>query len=300
MKTFSKKVTHYSEYLLLRIVQLLLSIIPRRVALSLGGSAGSLLFCLGIYRFIVERNMDHVALWDKKSASGITRALYRNIGRYAVDFLRPPLPLPPYRMHNYDYFNSLVNNGKGTIVILGHLGNWELLASVFGIKTGKLHVVAKPMNNPIVDKWLLSKRDEASVTTIYSQQALRKILNALKKDEIVAILIDQYMLKHGTTVPFLGKEAKTVSTVAGLALKTGCNVLAISSIMDCKGVYDISFNNVVHQDDVTLPEDKRLHLMQTTHNNHLTRQILDHPEHWFGWFHKRFRGFVNYQRHGSS
>jgi len=254
------------------------------------------MYHLGIYRSIVATNMKHVDLWDKKTTDTITRALYCNIGKYAVDFLRPTFPQPPFQLQSYESIEPLFSQGKGTIVILGHLGNWELLASVFGKMTGKLHVVAKPMNNPYVDKWLLAKRDAAAVTTIFSSQALRKILSALKHDDIVAILIDQFMRKHGDPVPFLGKEAKTVTTAAGIALKTGCNILSISAIMANNGKYDIRFSPVTFHDVPTLPEAERVLLMQKAHNDQLSQQILNHPEHWFGWFHKRFRGFVSYKR----
>ena len=51
-----------------------------------------------------------------------------------------------------------------------------------------------------------------------------------ERNGIVAILIDQHAGKHGTMVPFLGKEANTVRIVANE--KTGCEVLAISAIME--------------------------------------------------------------------
>ena len=219
-----KIVSYLIEYLLLRLLQVLLAIIPRRTALSLGALCGSLLYHLGVYRRIVRVNLNHVGAWDDAAMKRITRSLYRNIGKYAVDFLRPAYPLPPHEIHDFDILEPLLARGKGTIAILGHLGNWEILSTVFGKRTGRLHVVAKPMNNTIVDKWLLAKRTASSVKTIYTSSALRKMIEVLRADGIIAILIDQYAKSHGTAAPFLGREANTVRTVAGLAVKTGCSV----------------------------------------------------------------------------
>lgn len=293
---FLQKPVYFSEYLLLRMLVALLSIIPRAIALHLGSFAGLMLYKTGFYRRIAETNLAHVALWKNDEQARILRELYRNIGKYAVDFLRPTQPLPPHTLDNYDDVRHLFYEGKGTIVILGHLGNWELLASVFGNLIGKLSVVAKPMQNPFVESWLHSKRSASAVTTIYSSQALRKMLTSIKNDGVIAILIDQFMRKHGNPVPFLGKTAYTVSTVAGLAQKTGCNVVSISSILNQDNTYAIKFHLLPDQPAArTSTDEEQILMMQTLHNQMLSDQIIANPSHWFGWFHKRFRGYVTYK-----
>lgn len=293
---FLKKTAYFAEYVLLRMLVALLSIIPRTIALRFGSLAGALLYKTGFYRRIAEANLAHVALWNSDEQARILRQLYSNIGKYAVDFLRPTQPLPPHTLENFDDVKHLMNMGKGTIVILGHLGNWELLASVFGSLIGKLSVVAKPMQNPFVESWLYSKRSASEVTTIYSSQALRKMLTSIKNDGVIAILIDQFMRKHGNPVPFLGKMAITVNTVAGLAQKTGCNVISISSILKPDGSYAIKLYLPPEQPAAsTLTDEEQILMMQTVHNQMLSEQIIANPSHWFGWFHKRFRGYITYK-----
>lgn len=271
-------------------------IIPRRTALSFGSLCGSIIYHLGIYRHIVSKNMEHVGLWDSTSMDRITRSLYRNIGRYAVDFLRPAHPLPPHEIHDFEKIEPSLGRGRGTIVILAHLGNWEMLATVFGKRTGRLHVVAQTMNNTIVDKWLLAKRTASSVTTIYTTRALRKMMDVIRKDGIIAILIDQFTKRHGTPAPFLGKEAKTVRTVAGLVRKTGCSVISTHAIIRPDGGYDVTMIDIPESDLTVLFEEAVIAAVQKQHNDTLSNQILAHPDHWFGWFHRRFRGYVDYAR----
>lgn len=291
-----KTASYLVEYFVLRLLQALLAVIPRKTALYLGALCGSLLYHLGVYRRIVRINLNHVGAWDTEAGKRITRSLYRNMGRYAVDFLRPPYPLPPHEIHNFEAVEPLLARGKGTIVILGHLGNWEILSTVFGKRTGRLHVVAQEMNNTIVDKWLLAKRTASSVKTIYTRRALRKMIDVLRADGIVAILIDQYSHNHGTAAPLLGKEAKTVRTVAGLAVKTGCSVISCNAIMRPGGKYDINMITVPVPELVGLSEEESIIACQRLHNEIISRQIFAHPDHWFGWFHRRFRGYVDYSR----
>lgn len=281
---------------MLRKVQLIIGAIPRKAGLALGALGGSILYHLGVYRRIVRINLEYVGVWDAVQMKRITRELYRNTGRYAVDFLRPATPLPPHRIHHFDTIATVLKRGRGMIAILGHLGNWEVLATVFGKKLGCLNVVAKRMNNPVIDRWLLKKRTTSHVTTIYTDQALRKMVTVLRKNGIIAILLDQYLRSHGTPAPFLGKEAKTVRTVAGIVNKTGCGVIGTSAIMQSDGSYEIITIPVDDPDVSGMSEDEALTAIQTRHNDFLSEQILAHPEHWFGWFHRRFREYIAYSR----
>jgi KDO2-lipid IV(A) lauroyltransferase len=151
------------------------------------------------------------------------------------------------------------------------------------------------MKNSKIEDWLARKRSQAAVITIYTDRALRKILEVLKKNGIVAMLIDQHAGKHGTMVPFLGKEANTVRTMAGIVSKTGCSVLSTYAIIDEHDNYSIVINEVPAVFTEDMSEDEKIFEYQRIHNEIISNWIREHPEHWFGWFHKRFRGIVKYK-----
>ncbi|MDR2694178.1 MAG: lysophospholipid acyltransferase family protein [Chitinispirillales bacterium] len=290
------KTAHYFEYAALRVVEFAVNLTPRGLALALGGAVGRLLCLLGVHRGIVRKNFDHVGLWDKGKADKIIRRLYRNMGRYAVDFLRGG-KLPPYRLNRYDIYTGTRGRGKGTIIVLAHFGNWELLASIWGKQESDLNVVAKPMSNPLVEDWLFKKRTALGVNTIYTDSALRGMLSALKRNGITAILIDQNMGSMGTPVPFLGKTASTVRTVAGLIRKTGAAAVPVYAIMGGDGVYDIDFFEAEPPaEEAGGDTEAAITAIQAQHNDILSRWVMKRPEHWFGWFHRRFGGFVDYSK----
>lgn len=295
MRLISKKRSKYLEYISLRLIEEFLSIIPRPIALKVGESVGAILYLTGLYRHIALRNMEHIGLWDKQHIETNLRGLYRNIGRYATDFLRRTKKLPPYQIINFELVETAMSEGKGLIVLLAHYGNWELLAEVFGRAVKDLNVIAKPMKNELVDKWLGKKRSRSAVKTIYTKEALRKMLEVIKRNGIIAILIDQHAGRHGTMVPFLGKDANTVRTVAGIARKTDCSVLAISAIMDDKdNSYKIILEKPAKPDLHDKSEEECIAEYQRIHNEVISEWIRKDPQHWFGWFHKRFRGTISY------
>ncbi len=214
------------------------------------------------------------------------------MGRYTVDFLRSSHP--PHTIHNYEIVPTLFDRGNGIIVILAHFGNWELLAAIFGSKIDNLNVIAKPMRNPLVQNWLHRKRESSSVTTIYTHNALRKMLEVLRHNGMTAILIDQHLRKMGTPTPFLGKTADTVRTVAGLVHKTGAAVLPVYAILDSKGDYQVRITEAPLPERGDCSDEDYISKIQAQHNEILSQWIRENPEHWFGWFHRRFKGYLKY------
>jgi KDO2-lipid IV(A) lauroyltransferase len=290
-----RKLNHSAEYFLLRLIQAILTLLPRPVALKIGSLTGYLLYATGVYRAIVRKNLELVNLWSGRESAAITRNLYRNMGRYAVDFLICNKKQPECRTNHFEVIEALQTKGKGIIVLLAHFGNWEILADLFGSRVETLHVVAKPMKNPLVDNWLAKKRDAASVKTIYMEKALRPILAALKNNDLIAMLIDQRAGGgQGTLVPFLGKETATVRTVAGLVHKTGCGVLPVYAIMQKDGSYDIEISSAEPPKCTGLSDDDAISKIQAQHNEIIGSWIRQYPEHWFGWFHKRFKEHIRY------
>ncbi|MDR3012265.1 MAG: lysophospholipid acyltransferase family protein [Chitinispirillales bacterium] len=298
------KIGHYFEYAALHCVNAVVNIIPRKLALVLGSIVGRVLYRLGIYQKTVRANFDHVGIWENDEIRKIIPKLYRNIGRYAMDFLRGGRRLPVYRLHDYNIYTEARAKTNGTIIILAHFGNWELLAAIFGRQVDDLNVIAKPMKNPLVEKWLLKKRTALSVETIYTNNALRGMLAALKRNGITAILIDQYLGRQmGTPAPFLGKIASTVRTAAGLVRKTGAAAVPVYAIMNGDGSYDIHFFEadppvVMHSDvndSAQIDEDATVSAIQAQHNDIISSWITKHPDHWFGWFHKRFKEYLDYK-----
>jgi Kdo2-lipid IVA lauroyltransferase/acyltransferase len=287
--------TYKLEYVLLRIIQSLFSVLPRFVTLRIGTLFGLVLYWSGAYKKTVYGNIRYSGFWNEKEIKTIVPRLYRNMGRYCTDFLRISSKTLPYRVHNYEIVEKHIQEKKhGIIALLAHIGNWELLAQLFGKSVSNLNVVAKPMKNRFVDEWLAKKRTSTGVTTIYTKQALRKMFEVLAQKGIIAILIDQHAGQHGTMVRFMGKDANTVRTVAGIVHKTGCVVLPTYSIMQKNGTYDIFISEAPAPDISNKTSDQAIETYQLQHNDIISEWIKKYPEHYFGWFHKRYRYIIPY------
>ena len=286
--------SHHIEYRLLRLLEALMRLIPRSMALMLGALLGAVLYHLGVYRAIVKKNMDFVGLFEESKKRGIVKNLYRNTGRFFADFIRSSDNAPPYHVNNFQTAKSVFSRGKGSIIILAHFGNWEALASIFGMQLYDLNVLAKPMKNRLVEKWLFEKRLSAHVTPIYVSQALRKMMTVLRRGGIIAMLIDQYAGGQGSPSPFLGKNTSTVRTVAGLLHKTDCGIVFAYALLQKDGSYAVEIEEGPHLDVSRDDQEQFITAYQKAHNDVLSRWIAQHPDHYFGWFHRRFKDVISY------
>jgi Kdo2-lipid IVA lauroyltransferase/acyltransferase len=281
------------EYRCLRFLEIVIGIMPRRVSLKAGACVGMLLYHLGIYRTVVKKNMDHVGIIKEKDRKETVKRLYRNTGKMFADFMRPSEDPPPYAIDDFETAKAVFARGKGGIVVLAHFGNWEVLANVFGMKLYDLNVMAKPMENRLVEKWLHAKRMKAHVTPIDTAQALRKMLTVIKRGGIIAMLIDQYAGLQGTPSLFLGKPASTVRTVAGMLQKTGCGIVFTYALLEKSGHYRIHIEEGPEL-GLTADDERFISAYQQAHNDVLSRWIAAYPEHYFGWFHRRFKDSIKY------
>ncbi len=290
-----KKLSHVLEYVLLRSLEFCIGVVPRKLALIAGENFGLTLYYLGIYRKIVKRNLDHVGLYPPDRQKEITRQLYTNVGKYAVDMLRPVDKVPSYTVENLDAVHQALKNGKGLIAVLAHFGNWELMATFFGTVFSDLNVLARPMHNPLVEKWLLAKRKQSKVTPIYASGALRKIIVVLKRNGLIAMLIDQFSAEQGIPAPFLGKTANTVRTVAGLLQKLDFGIVLPYAIMQKDGSYRVVIEEaapiLISRDN----EDEFIAAVLQAHNDVISQWITKYPQHYFGWFHRRFKDVISYK-----
>ncbi len=280
---------HVLEYALLRGAQGALRLLPRRVALILGAASGRILYHLRLRRHVVEVNLAHVGKWDGPTMRRIARRVYEQSGRYAVDFLRGGTRQPPVRIVNEEVVAELLSRGKGIIAIVAHFGNWELLARVFGPRLPELAVVGRRMKNPLFHRWLFHRRRGAQVQVINSNRAVRPCLRVLGRNGAVALLIDQYSGRNGNAIPFLGKPANTLRAVAGLHLHTGCALLPVYAIMQSDGTYEAVLRELPPPSVKGRSREEAVPAIQEAHNRAVSEWILKYPEHYFGWFHKRYK-----------
>ena len=278
------------EYLCLRLATAAMSCVPRRTALWLGEQLGALARCLRIRRRIVRRNLEFVG-YSPDEQRRIERQLYRLTGRYAVDMARGGNHPFVLAEGSGDALDEALRSSHGVLVLFSHLGNWEMLVPSFLVRFAAGVIVAKPMRNPLVNHWLEAerRRNAPGIGFVPPANAPRHCLRCLREGGAAAFAIDQYGGSTGLPTPFLGKETSTVRSTAGIAARTQCIVVGAYALLDNDNTYRLEIEPV----PPTAPGTPVPSVL-ASHNDRISGWVRRYPEHWFGWFHRRFKDVVQY------
>jgi len=213
------------EFSLYRIFTGMIRFFPRKIILWLGSETGRLFFHLGRkHRSIALKNL-YTALGKDKTPSeieNVAKLSFQYFGKAFLDMtylaqLKPEKRNSFLKTDGLENLQRALDKGKGVLLLSAHFGLWEIISAILS-KAGKLNVVARPLDNQLMEGELLKLRNALGARVISKHHASRNILQALRRNEIVSILIDQNVLREESVfVDFFSKKA---STTPGLACST--------------------------------------------------------------------------------
>ena len=226
------------------------------------------------------------------SAEGIARETFKNLGRSLAEVIKIYYGfgkgiIDSVEIEGIENFNQARSKGKGILFLTGHCGNWELMAIVTSVKLSGSAIVARPINNRYVNRLVESIRQRYGNSVIYKQKALKPIIQTLKDNGCVGILMDQSVMPdEGYVTDFLGRGAWTTKMPALLARKTGAAVLPAFIHRTDGGhrmmIYpEIELSNVNDRESAVKEDTKRF-------SGFIEEYIKEHPTEWL-WIHRRWK-----------
>lgn len=225
---FQKTPFHYLQYVGLRFFCKLLSLLPYRFAVKLGGWA------LAPTRFLLPKRFKRMvsdiqrAFPDKtpQQARQIAAQSWKNMGTIAAEFIQlSSMSVEEFKKHcSIQGIEKLqqAQYNTGGIIHIGHFTNWEafgLAASAYGFDKA---VLAQRVDNPYVDEQLNRLRNVFSGTTFYSNHEDKPFfacMRWLKNKKMLGILFDQNTVSGEVWLPFLGRTAAFSPITALLSIK---------------------------------------------------------------------------------
>ena len=291
------KIRHYIEYALVWISRCLLFLMPRRAAIWCGRRIGDLFFAVDRrHRREVLANLD-IAFGDEKSRAEkvrIARGAYRHFGGVLFDFLR--LPMISRRkleriveVEGWENLEAAYARGKGVLILTAHYGFWELMGLEQGYRGRPLNVIARRLDNPLLERMLYRYRTRSGNQVLYKQNAVRAIFRILRKKEAAAVLIDQNISpKQGVFVDFFGVPASTTPILSAIALKSGAPIVPAFSEPLPRGRWRFTYGPALEIDNDGADHSELIRRV----TQQCTKLIEDHirrrPEIWL-WMHRRWK-----------
>jgi len=158
----------------------------------------------------------------------------------AVEMIRSPFRLEGGRVvrdgryktehleHLFQKAKMIHDGAGGCIFVTPHLGNWELLPYVSALIGIPLAIVMRPLDNPYLERAILSSRVGSGHLMIPKMNAMFSLQRMLRKGKSVAMLPDQSTSK-GLRVEFFGKSATVTPIPALLAISNGRPVVVVAA-----------------------------------------------------------------------
>ncbi|MEK7216781.1 MAG: lysophospholipid acyltransferase family protein [Chloroflexota bacterium] len=183
-------------------------------------------------------NMAHVlgAGAPRAAAADLARRALRNYLRYLVDFLRSPWLTTEelqrrMEFNRWEPFDQARADEKGTIFVGMHMGNWDFGAALIALRGYHINVVADSFSNRRLNEFVLGNRRRLGLSPIPREQAARRVLAVLRRNEGIAILMDRPVpAAEGVTIDFFGSPTAVPAGAAALALKTGARIVPAGMI----------------------------------------------------------------------
>ncbi len=220
-------VLDYMLYLLTRVVAIFVQMMKTDDSVRLAKNLGDGLYKIyqrGRKRAIenLQRSFpDKDNKWIEKTA----KQSFEHIVMLAFDVLRTGRLISPTTWHKYVELGEIAEplrlmlEKRSVIMVTGHYGNFEVLGyalATFGLPS---YSIARPIDNPYINRYLLGVRQRRGQIIIDKKGATEQILDILERGATIGFIADQNAGKKGVFVPFFGRKASTYKSIALLAME---------------------------------------------------------------------------------
>jgi len=179
--------------------------------------------------------------------------------------------------------DDAINAGRGVIIILPHLGNWEMF-NLYYDRSTQMTALYNPPDNQYLAEMLDAVRNRTNnIVVPTTNKGLKALYSALGRGEVVVILPDQ-VPANGEFAPFFDLPAYTDPLIPRLILKTGATaVCAYVKRNNVKNGFEVEFQSAE-------PDLGSTDLQASTEalNKSIENCVRDIPEQ-YQWEYKRFK-----------
>jgi KDO2-lipid IV(A) lauroyltransferase len=183
-------------------------------------------------------------------------------------------------------FDRYYANNQSIVVVMGHLGNWELSGLSMAVTHPyKLQVLYHPLNNPDFDNLIHKMRSRFGTKLIAMNNTFREMVNSRNQVTATVFIADQTPHAPHTSywTMFLNQETAIFEGTEKIARKMNYPVVYAAVKRVKRGYYEVHLETLVeHSADTSFGEISELHTRK------LEQDIIEQPETWL-WSHRRWK-----------
>ncbi|MCX7007473.1 MAG: lysophospholipid acyltransferase family protein [Kiritimatiellaeota bacterium] len=229
---------------------------------------------------------------SKAEATAALDGMYRNLATNLVEILRAEGGEEDqgpgfFSREGEEIITAALARGRGALILMAHYGSWELLAMFAAQRGYALHIVAKKFKNVAVNRLWNRLRERYGITVIYSHNAARPVLRALRENALIGFMLDQHRPRAlGVFVQFFGRPACTSSGLAVLSSQAQAPVIPVFIRRRPEGGHHIRVLPEIAPPPDREPATILRHTQRYT--TILENEIRAQPSQWI-WIHRRWK-----------
>lgn len=129
-------------------------------------------------------------------------------------------------IHNEHLYDEVLSSGKGVLLMVPHLGNWEII-STYAAHKSEITAMYRPAKIKSFNDWMVTRRKAVGANMVATTgEGVRALFDILKRGGVVGFLPDQEPKRErGVFAPFMGVETLTPNLPHQLIQDTGCKVI---------------------------------------------------------------------------
>lgn len=269
-----------------------LSLLPFKVLYVLSDLLYLLIYKLFSYRKeVVTKNLENA--FPEKTADEIDeirRGFYRYLCDLSLETIKT-LTISPTALKkrficdDMSAFENYYKENQSVIIVMGHLGSWELCGAFFSqLPLHQLYVIYHPLTNPYFDQLFYRMRTRSGTRLYAMKNTYRGMVKNRKELTATAFLADQTPAPDNAYwINFLNQDTPVFKGTEVIARKLDYPVIYLSVIREKRGLYRL-------KSELLAPHPKKLaeHQLTELHTRRLEQDIIKHPETWL-WSHKRWK-----------
>ena len=208
--------------------------LPESLAYGLAGGLGSVAARVWkAKRRVVERNLARVTGEPPGSdrLEALVTEAFRSYARYWLELFRlsgedRTFLLERFQVRHVDRLDAVLARGRGAVVVVGHLGNWDAGGAWAGASGRPVATVAEVLRPRRLFDLFCEQRSRLGMTVYPAERGVSaRLVQAAERGLMVAILGDRDLNGRGVAVDFFGAPATFPTGPAFIAMRAGVPLL---------------------------------------------------------------------------
>ncbi len=236
------RTVHGAGYWFWRVASALAQRLPSRVGYVLAVAAGELAYLgWGSKRRIAKSNFSVVLDLPPtdREVARVSRRSFRNFAKYLVEIMRfPAQTVDDFKrlvaVDGWEHLRGAMAHGRGVIFVSIHFGNFELGGARIADEI-PLNVIADDLENERLMDHLIGNRAHKNITLHSPEGAAKKILGALRRNEMVGVMMDlgpRAQAFDNVSARFFGELASFPTVAASLARVSGAPIIVAAVVRE--------------------------------------------------------------------